>query len=56
VTIVGLDEARLDQSEISLVSPVARALLRAKVGDCVELRKPGGVDYLDVLEIAYPTA
>ncbi|MGI9489955.1 MAG: transcription elongation factor GreB [Geminicoccaceae bacterium] len=56
VTIVGVDEARLDQDEISLVSPVARALLRAKVGDSVEVRKPGGVDYIDVLEISYPTA
>ncbi|MGH1478212.1 MAG: transcription elongation factor GreB [Geminicoccales bacterium] len=56
VTIVGVDEARLDLGEISLVSPVARALLRAKVGDCVEVRKPGGVDDLEVQEISYPTA
>lgn len=56
VTIVGVDEARLDMGEISLVSPVARALLRAKVGDCVEVQKPGGVDDLEVLDISYPTA
>ena len=56
VTIVGVDEARLDHGEISLVSPVARALLRAKVGDSVEVRKPGGTDDLDVLNISYPTA
>ncbi len=56
VTIVGVDEARLDQGEISLVSPVARALLRAKTGDCVEVQKPGGVDDLEVLAISYPTA
>ncbi len=56
MTIVGVDEARLDQGEISLVSPVARALLRAKVGDCVEVQKPDGVDDLEVLVISYPTA
>ena len=56
VTIVGVDEARLDQNEISLVSPIARALLRAQVGDSVEVTKPGGVDYVDVLDISYPTA
>ena len=55
VTIVGVDEARMDRGEISLVSPVARALLRAKVGDCVEVRKPGGIDDLEILEISYPT-
>lgn len=54
VTIVGVDEARLDQGEISLVSPVARALLRAKVGDNVELRKPSGIDDLEVRRISYP--
>ncbi|MEM7044122.1 MAG: transcription elongation factor GreB [Pseudomonadota bacterium] len=54
VTIVGVDEARLDQGEISLVSPVARALLRAKVGDWVPVRKPGGDEEIEVRAIAYP--
>lgn len=56
MTIVGVDEARLDQGEISLVSPVARALLQAKTGDSVEVRKPDGIDDLEVLKISYPTA
>ncbi|MDH3662817.1 MAG: transcription elongation factor GreB [Alphaproteobacteria bacterium] len=56
VTIVGVDEARLDQGEISLVSPVARALLRARVGDWVPLRKPGGDEEIEVRGISYPTS
>ena len=55
VTIVGVDEPRLDQGEVSLVSPIARALLRTKIGDSVEVRKPGGIGYVDVIEITYPT-
>lgn len=54
VTIVGVDEARLDHGEISLVSPVARALLRAEVGDLRAVRKPGGDEEIEVLTIAYP--
>ncbi len=54
VTIAGVDEARLDQGEISLVSPVARALLRAEVGDLVTVRKPGGQEEIEILAITYP--
>jgi transcription elongation factor GreB len=54
ITIVGVDEARLDNDEISLVSPVARALLRAKVGDWVTVRKPGGDEDMEVRAISYP--
>lgn len=53
VRIVGVDEARIDEGEISWVSPVARALLRARVGDVVELRSPGGIEHLEVLDIDY---
>lgn len=56
VTILGVDEARLDQGEISLVSPVARALLRAKIGDWVLVRKPGGDEEVEVRAISYPAA
>jgi len=54
ITIVGVDEARLDQSEISLVSPIARALLRARMGDWVQVYKPGGEDEIEVRKIHYP--
>ena len=56
VTILGVDEARLDQGEISLVSPVARALLRARIGDWVLVRKPGGDEEVEVRAISYPKA
>ena len=56
VTILGVDEARLDKGEISLVSPVARALLRARIGDWVMVRKPGGDEEVEVRAINYPEA
>ena len=54
VTIVGVDEAEPLQGRISWISPVARALLKAREGDTVTLRTPAGVDELDVLEVIYP--
>ncbi|WP_276109989.1 transcription elongation factor GreB [Asaia bogorensis] len=54
VTIVGCDEADLTRREISLVSPVARALMRGRVGDEVSLLTPNGTVTLEILEIAYP--
>ena len=54
VTIVGVDEADLSQGEISLDSPVARALMRARVGDEVRLQTPRGPVLAEVLAIDYP--
>ena len=54
VTIVGIDEADLAQGRISWISPVARALLKAEVGDVVEVRTPAGGDSLEVIDIRYP--
>jgi transcription elongation factor GreB len=54
VTILGVDEADSAQSQISWVSPVARALLKAKVGDVVRLVVPGGLQELEVLSVSYP--
>ena len=53
VRIVGVDEARLEQNEISLISPVAQALMKAWVGDIVTLETPLGVDKLEILKIEY---
>jgi len=53
VTIVGVDEADLDQGGVSLASPIARALLKSSVGDVVDLRTPGGVVSLEILGIRY---
>ena len=53
VAIVGLDEADLAEGKISWQSPVARALMKARVGDAVEMRTPAGSDTLEILAIRY---
>ncbi len=53
VTIVGVDEVDSDHGHISWISPIARALLKAREGDVVEVRTPAGVEKLEVLEIRY---
>jgi transcription elongation factor GreB len=56
VTIVGIDEIDADKNYVSWISPVARALLKATVGDTVTLRTPTGPEMLEILSITYPTA
>lgn len=53
VKIVGIDEADLDRGCVSWISPIARALLKAGVGDTVELRTPAGREQIEVLAISY---
>jgi len=53
IRIVGVDEVRHEAGEISWISPVARALLKAYEGDLVTVRTPGGWDELEVIEITY---
>jgi transcription elongation factor GreB len=53
VTIVGIDEADFARGQVSWISPVARALLKAREGDIVELRAPSGVEQLEIVEIRY---
>ncbi|HVY13250.1 MAG TPA: transcription elongation factor GreB [Alphaproteobacteria bacterium] len=53
ITIVGIDEADAAKGKISWLSPMARALMKSRAGDEVELRTPGGVETLDVLSISY---
>lgn len=53
VKIVGVDEAEPLKGKISWISPVARALTRAHVGDTVSLRTPGGVQTLEILDVQY---
>ncbi|OWT80891.1 MULTISPECIES: transcription elongation factor GreB [unclassified Achromobacter] len=54
VAIVGVDEAEPLAGKISWISPVARALIKAREGDAVTLRTPGGVETLEILEVRYP--
>lgn len=54
VRIVGVDEADMGRGSISIGSPVALALLRARVGDEVPVHTPRGRELLEVTDIAYP--
>ena len=54
VTIKGIDEAESARGEVSWISPIARALLRARVGDEIRLTTPSGVRLLEVLAVEYP--
>ena len=56
VRIVGIDEADSTAGDISWITPVARALMRAREGDAVDVRTPAGTETLEVLSIAYGTA
>ena len=53
ITIVGIDEIDLARNYISWISPLARALMKARPGDAVTLRAPGGVEELDVIAVRY---
>ncbi|HEY5800646.1 MAG TPA: transcription elongation factor GreB [Burkholderiaceae bacterium] len=54
VTICGIDEFDPLRGKISWVSPVARALTKAREGDLVTLRTPVGVEELEILSVEYP--
>jgi transcription elongation factor GreB len=54
ITIVGIDEADADRGRVSWISPVARALLKARQGDAVELRTPAGIETIEVIAVRYP--
>ena len=54
LTIVGIDEVDPAGGHVSWISPIARALLKAREGDTVTLRSPGGEEKLEILEVRYP--
>ncbi|AEB86322.1 transcription elongation factor GreB [Alicycliphilus denitrificans] len=54
VTILGVDEADNGLQQISWISPVARALLKAREGDEVSLQTPAGTRTLEILSVHYP--
>jgi transcription elongation factor GreB len=55
ITILGIDEADTLNGQVSWVSPIARALLRAREGDVVKLVTPVGAQEVEVLRVAYPS-
>lgn len=54
VTILGIDEVDHGRGEVSWVSPIARTLLRARVGDVLNLVTPNGVEEIEVTRVDYP--
>ena len=53
VTIVGIDEVDLERHHISWVSPLAKALMKARPGDLVVLHAPAGAEQLRILDVRY---
>ena len=51
--IVGIDEASVARGEVSWISPIARALMKAEEGDVVAIRTPNGAKRIEVMKIAY---
>lgn len=51
--IVGIDEADATRGRISWISPLARALIKAREGDAVTVKTPGGEEQLEILEVQY---
>jgi transcription elongation factor GreB len=51
--IVGVDESDPSRGKISWISPIAKALISARIGDVVVIELPDGNVELEVLEIEY---
>ncbi len=54
ITILGIDEADSTQNQVSWVSPIARTLLKSRVGDVLKLPTPAGVEEIEVIALSYP--
>ncbi len=54
ITITGIDEADSAKGEVSWIAPIARTLLKARVGDVLRLVMPDRVDEIEVLDVRYP--
>jgi transcription elongation factor GreB len=53
VTIVGVDELDAGDARVSWRSPLARALLTARVGESVTIRAPRGPERIEILAVRY---
>jgi transcription elongation factor GreB len=54
ITILGADEVDPAQGVVSWISPIAKALIKAREGDTVTLRTPVGEEKVEILEVSYP--
>jgi len=53
ITIVGVDEVDLEKGYVSWVSPIAKALIKARLGDCVKIQTPTGSAEIEILDVQY---
>jgi transcription elongation factor GreB len=53
ITIVGADEVDPAKGRVSWAAPIARALLKARAGERVMLRTPGGEEQLEIVDVRY---
>jgi transcription elongation factor GreB len=53
ITIVGIDEVDPVRRRVSWVSPIAKAVIKSRVGDLLSLRTPQGLDELEILSVDY---
>jgi len=51
--IVGIDEANVSVGRISWISPLAKALMKAREGDLVRFQSPAGLREIEIVEIRY---
>ena len=51
--IVGEDEADLKDQKISVMSPIARAIVGKSVGDVVTVATPSGANEYEIIEVSY---
>ena len=51
--IVGVDEADAAHGRISWISPLARAMLKARVGEVVRFQSPAGMREIEIVEVCY---
>jgi transcription elongation factor GreB len=56
ITIIGIDEANSAQAQVSWISPIAKTLLKARVGDVLQHRTPAGMVEIEVVKVTYPAA
>jgi transcription elongation factor GreB len=53
ITIVGVDEVDLEKGHVSWVSPISKALIKARLGDCVAIQTPTGPCEIEILNVQY---
>ena len=53
IQIVGVDETKTEDGQVSWISPIARALHKSRVGDVINLKTPAGIVEIEIVDIRY---